>query len=274
MTLELTKTADGLTAAKIGHTGYAISPASNGTFRVGSKLLGAQKLESLEHQDFWYGGSHFHPTIESALEEFASLELHRVQLETLKRRDTTTTQRTPWGAAQGSTIYGDGVESIGTSSHGGFKLDRARNAKVCALLRNEGGWYEEDSEWVKVAVTFPELFTDREKAFAEETFRHGHYEKYEKFYGVVLKEGQSRGKDERLFYERHANDWLVISASGNADGTVTCTATVGGKRGSFGSKAPAERTFLVSDAEYRTRSFAFVVDLERHQEVLENAPAP
>src|SRR3546814_12124586 len=68
---------------------------------------------------------------------------------------------TPWGLAQSSEIYANGVVFHSTASHGGIKLDRARNMAMHGVLRVAGGWYEEDCEWAKVALGFPDLFTDR-----------------------------------------------------------------------------------------------------------------
>ena len=87
-----------------------------------------------------------------------------------------------------------------------------RNVLVDEAWRNADGWYEEDSEWAKVAATFPELFTSYERACADETLRHSEPDAYERIHGVVLGPGQSRVKDERQFRSDHAADWIVISA--------------------------------------------------------------
>lgn len=54
--------------------------------------------------------------------------------------------RTPWGQSDHEVKIAPGVTFYGTPSHGGIKLDRARNAKVPKGARSEGGWYEEDVE--------------------------------------------------------------------------------------------------------------------------------
>jgi hypothetical protein len=54
--------------------------------------------------------------------------------------------RTPWGRAQDTQEIAPGVLLVSTAGHGGFKLDRARNAKVPAPCRRRGGFYEEDCE--------------------------------------------------------------------------------------------------------------------------------
>src|SRR3546814_20289332 len=62
---------------------------------------------------------------------------HRRQLRRLGRREDRLRISTPWGMAQSSEIYADGVVFHSTASHGGIKLDRARNAAMPAL-RSEG----------------------------------------------------------------------------------------------------------------------------------------
>jgi hypothetical protein len=68
--------------------------------------------------------------------------------------------RTPWGAAQYVKHHAPGISFVGTGGHGGYKLSRERNAKVDAVWRRHGGWYEEDCDWAIVHYTFPEAFTD------------------------------------------------------------------------------------------------------------------
>src|SRR3546814_13103769 len=77
---------------------------------------------------------------------------HRRQLRRLGRREDRLRISTPWGMAQSSEIYADGVVFHSTASHGGIKLDRARNAAMPAMLRVASGWYEEDCEWSKFAL--------------------------------------------------------------------------------------------------------------------------
>jgi hypothetical protein len=67
---------------------------------------------------------------------------------------------TPWGRAETARLQGEGVVFYSTPSHGGFRLDARRNAQIPERWRNESRWYEEDWQWAKVAVSFPELFAD------------------------------------------------------------------------------------------------------------------
>src|SRR3546814_10711457 len=104
--------------------------------------------------------------------------------------------------AQSSEIYADGVVFHSTASHGGIKLDRARNAAMPAMLRVASGWYEEDCEWSKVAIGLPDLFTDYERRHADRTFRDYYPECCEAVHGRALEPGESFANDRRLFRER------------------------------------------------------------------------
>jgi hypothetical protein len=174
---------------------------------------------------------------------------------------------TPWGKADYEKVYAEGIVFYGTPSHGGFKLDRERNAKVHPALRERGGFYEEDCAWAKVAFTFPNVFSEKDREAAIRTLKECYPDEYETVAGVILAPGESHVKDERLFLERHANDWIVISAirSDQHPGMVECIATIGGRREQWGKSDSAERRYLVPDAEYGRRGkFGFVIDPTRH----------
>lgn len=174
---------------------------------------------------------------------------------------------TPWGVADHMREYAEGIIFYGTLSHGGFKLDRERNAKVHPALREDDGWYEEDCAWAKVAFAFPEYFSEQEREAAIRTLTRWYPDEWEAITGAVLQPGESLIKDERLFRERHAQDWIVISALGSRlhPGMVECIATRGGARGEWGKPVPVERRYLVPEDEYHKRgSFGFVIDPARH----------
>ena len=112
--------------------------------------------------------------------------------------------RTPWGKADNIEILAEGIIQVGTPSHGGVKLDRKRNAQVPSYMRRKGGWYEEDCDWAIVATVFPDAFKlDRENdpefdRIVKNTLKNWQPYGYEQFYGVVLKEGESILKDEKI----------------------------------------------------------------------------
>lgn len=83
----------------------------------------------------------------------------------------------PWGTPHHVEHYADGIDFVTTASHGGFHLSVERNALVpaewkAATFCHQGntGWYEEDADWCIVLLTFPDVFTERERAQAQRTF--------------------------------------------------------------------------------------------------------
>lgn len=181
--------------------------------------------------------------------------------------------RTPWGLSDdGGSIYADGITFYSTPSHGGFKLNRSRNAMVPEYMRADGGWYEEDCAWSIVATVHPVAFATKAGAIeaARKSFRDWYPEAYERFYGVTLAAGESYKRDEELFRAAHVNDFLGIAAWGDwaegvPAGMVGVCAKIGGRSGNG-----AEQYFLVPDAEYSARGhgrFSFVIDTERHQAI-------
>ena len=254
------RTGEGKLAARVADIAFFALPSEGERLRVAYASGLVTSPEIWTRRDFYglgplvEGEAGFRGHVEDRAE-------HCRQLQSLSRHDVTTRAETPWGAAQLSRIYGEGVIAHSTAEHGGFHLDAERNGLVDARWRNANGWYEEDSEWAKVAATFPELFTSSERASAEDTLRHSQPDAYEAIHSVVIEPGQSRAKDERSFKREHASDWIVVSAitSHYAPGFVECVATLGGDRGSR-----VERRFLVASAEYEIGPFGFVIDPDRH----------
>lgn len=183
-------------------------------------------------------------------------------------------KRTPWGTADRVRYHAEGIVFYGTPSHGGFKLDRQRNAAVPDYMRAPGGWYEEDCDWAIVVVVHPIAFKDDPKALedARDSLRNWQPEHYERFFGVELQPGESMKKDEARFHKDHANDLLVLAAWGDwhdkvPTGMVGVVASVGGDRT---TGRESHRYFLVSRDEYNDkdkRRFSFIVDPTQHQEI-------
>ena len=74
---------------------------------------------------------------------------------------------TPWGETQSTAAIAPGIISCSTASHGGFFVDADRFAAMppqyqalvypCMAI-NGGAWFEEDSAWVAVVLSFPYEF--------------------------------------------------------------------------------------------------------------------
>lgn len=187
---------------------------------------------------------------------------HEAELGTLDRTTIRAGASTPWGMAQVSRRYADGIVLHSTASHGGFLLDERANPAVHALFRNVGGFYEEDCEWAKVAHTFQKLFTTYEWGLADRTLRDYLPDAYECVMGVTLDGSQSHTRARQEFERRHRNDWVVIAAlnSDHKPGFVECIATLGGIRGETGG-----RRFLVPGSDYKIGRHGFVIDPLNHQ---------
>jgi hypothetical protein len=91
---------------------------------------------------------------------------------------------TPWGTPDRVEQVAEGIVFVSTMSHGGFYLSADRNAKVSLAWRRGSfngramdGWYEEDSDYALVVLSFPELFDERQKGEAKRTFDYSHKDK-------------------------------------------------------------------------------------------------
>ncbi|MGY3581868.1 hypothetical protein ACVIGB_000061 [Bradyrhizobium sp. USDA 4341] len=223
-------------------------------------------------QDFGY----HYGSLEEARSDVADRYQHAVELRSLPSRQEETVsekKRTPWGEADGKVVYGDGVVQYTTPGHGGFHLDRKRNAKVHPALRQacgDGAWYEEDCAWSVVAFTHGELFTSRERRIAIKTLKEYYPHPYTAATGEKVEPSESRTLREEEHGRRHANDWQAISAIYDDEnpGMTRVTATLGGHRSTFNTTVE-EKNFLVPNHEYAARSpeLAFVIDPSRHREI-------
>lgn len=187
---------------------------------------------------------------------------------------------TPWGKSDHRVSHGRGITFYGTPSHGGFKVCATLNAQIPDALRLADGWYEEDCEWARVALAFPDRFTPEEVQAARSSLINGYPDAAAAFLKREIKLEESRVLRERAFYAAHAADWITIAAVGDwhdavPAGYVGVTATMGGKRAVYGQSRPPERGFLVPAAEYaQPAPFGFVVDPARHKAWNESTPKP
>lgn len=182
--------------------------------------------------------------------------------------------QTPWGLADHVEEVAPGIKKVHTPGHGGLKLNRATNAAMPPALRQAGGWYEEDCEWAKVAVVFPEAFSEEVREIALKTLKNYFPDAYEAWSGKVLPPGESRSRDEQEFYKAHSDEWIVFSASSGSswdpvpEGFIKVTAAPGGRPGNFLPKI--SKSFLVPKDEYSAacsqNKFAPIFDPEKYQE--------
>lgn len=262
----LGRTADGHLAAAIGDTALAALPSRSGLcLAYGSALTRPIELWTVD--DFYGRGRILADEAEfrRAVDEQYRHQVERSQLDRPLEQGTA---HTPWGPAQWTRIYAPGIRLHSTAGHGGFELAPDRNQLVHESLRISSGWYEEDSDWVAVVVSFPELFTSLERQDAERTLRNWNPDAWERIHGRKLEPGESRERDHRVWLAEHADDFIVIAASSSKrTGYVDCTATKGGLR------TGRPHLFLVPKDEYTPHPFGFVIDPLRHEQRNREYPA-
>lgn len=109
---------------------------------------------------------------------------------------------TPWGRSQYKEDIAEGITFYATASHGGLKVKCKLNRQIPEYMRCSDGWYEEDCDWARVAVIFPEHFV-KSYSQALDTFKNWDPEAYEKYFGVTLHPENSyvlrMSKEERQF---------------------------------------------------------------------------
>ncbi|MGV1822731.1 DUF7007 domain-containing protein [Agrobacterium sp. CG160-95] len=262
--VEFGTSADGLPVARIDDLVIAMVTAPSSFAYLASAVFVRRPLSELTRADFIGHDGRVAGEVEFRA-RVAETAGHKRDLAKLNRVQIRMSASTPWGGSQMAVIYADGVVAHSTAGHGGFHLSPARNAKIHPLLRKDTPWYEEDCEWAIVALRFPELFTGYERSMAEKTIRNTWPDVWEAIHGCALTEGESGAKDRQAFDQRHAADYIVMSAifSDQNPGMTEVVAAVGGNRRS----GDDERRFLVPSDEYARRGrFGFVIDPARHAE--------
>ncbi len=260
--VEFATTGDDLPVARIGDLVLAMVTAPSGFAYLASAVAVRRPLATLTRTDFIGHDGRVADEAEFRT-RVAETAGHKRDLAKLNRVQMRMSASTPWGGSQMAVIYAEGVVAHMTSGHGGFHLSADRNAKVHPMLRNDTPWYEEDAEWAIVAMSFPDLFTAYELSLAEKTIVNTWPDAWEKIRGCSLAEGESWARDRRTFDQRHAADFVVMSAirSDQHAGMTEVVAVVGGGR----PRAGEERRFLVPSDEYAGRGrFGFVINQDRH----------
>ena len=183
-------------------------------------------------------------------------------LKAVSEQDLPRKTYTPWGMSDGSRRIAKGVVLYETPSHGGAHLSEERQAEMPEALRTDDGWYEEDIDYNRVILGFPQYFSEKERAAAKESLKNWAPEAYEAFYHETIPEGQSRMKDERLRAERNRDNFVTKAAWGDwQTGVPKGSVLVLAKKASDGT----EEWFLVPRGEYRA-SPSFVIDTSKHQQ--------
>lgn len=172
-TAEYSTSKDGYAIARIDNCVYMEMPTRNG-FSIKIALMRGKPLTEFEASDF--SGSVSHNKNSSFREYIAESIEHQNEKDKLNRVGYPSRQYTPWDRSQWETIYSEGIVLYETPGHGGFHVSPSRLLEMPEPLRNHDGWYEEDCEWAKVAIAFPQLFTSLERKAARKTMIEWHPE--------------------------------------------------------------------------------------------------
>ncbi len=267
--IELSTLKTGEPAYLIGAVAYALISRDNRQFMWTKLAYGGADLSIMEAGMFSGSASEKVASVDEFVARLEEKQLHHEQAKAFGRFEENCKTNTPWGQADGVERFVKGINYYSTPSHGGFKVAATLNAKIPVELRNDNGWYEKHCEWAKVAFALPQFFTDYEKKDALRTLIEWFPDEYEALSGETIPEGKSHKKDERLFHERNADNWVVISAitSDVFPGMVETYATKGGLRQKWNTPPVEEKRFLVPSEEYSNRSpHGFVLNLEKHME--------
>lgn len=164
--------------------------------------------------------------------------------------------KTPWGKSEQQAHRADGIVFHTTACHGGFKLDRKRNAQVPVVFRNSGGWYEEDCEAAKVIISFPQYFTPETVEKAHKAVKNYFPDEYEKHFNITINTDASIVKRERIFRTENVDNFVVIAAWGDWHPKVPKGGVIVlAKKQSTGQS----KYFIVPDEEYKNRDGDFVI---------------
>jgi hypothetical protein len=74
------------------------------------------------------------------------------------REERASEEAAPWGVVESVEEIAPGIQWLTTAKHGGFRLSPEANTRIPTSLREHQGLYEEDCEWCKVVLWFPEYF--------------------------------------------------------------------------------------------------------------------
>ncbi|QAY80388.1 hypothetical protein [Sphingosinicella sp. BN140058] len=266
MPISISRTADGHPAIRVRYLTFALLPRRNGEgFTIYTKYP-AIDPEASTAATFDSFDRHVASLAEFEL-RVQTFSDHLDEVEQLDRKTLTRQISTPWGSSDSRKRYDQGIELVGTPSHGGFIVDAQRNAQIHAAWRNASGHYEEDCCWAIVAYTFPHLFTRYERSSAESTLKGWYPDAWEIVTGQTIKPGESHERDRALFLQKHSDDLIVVSAINSRahPGQVECLATRGGDRSFI--HTPQALSFLVPSNEYTSSGFGFVIDEKRHPRI-------
>ena len=182
---------------------------------------------------------------------------------------------TPWGTPHTAKQYGDGIIFFVTAGHGGFRVERETYLKACAKRNippipksqhtesrrhaQKYIFFEEDTEWSFVALTFPDLFKQEDVNLAHSVLKSWYPRQWEQMNGRALKEGESLVRDKEIFRKRHVNDLQAVWARKLDSLPLIAVGACRGGRDDNGRYSDEVRTFLVSEERYSPVPFPYLI---------------
>lgn len=185
-------------------------------------------------------------------------------------------QHSPWGNVDDWSPFGDqGLYQHSTPSHGGVYVPEEMKRMMPAPYRNAnayggGCWFEEDSEWALVALSFPSGHSEKNIKAAISTVKNYYPHQYMAVTGEKLSRHDSsvlaKEEDRASAVGKYVADCAWGHGNNNADridvppGMVGVSATIGGRDENYHCNEASRRYFLVPSEEYETRtSFGFIM---------------
>ncbi len=181
---------------------------------------------------------------------------------------------TPWGPIQRKTREAFGIWSVTTAGHGGIWLSPEKNASVPSYMRDDDGWYEEDTAWAAAMLVHAEAFAPARCVVALDTLKTCWPDAYEQFTGKPVAPGESHVRDQETFWSRNPLAWVAASAWGDwaawVDRGFVGVLARQGPPGSPSYEQGEARYFLIGEVEYRSGRgpAGFQIDLDRHPEIV------
>lgn len=279
--LKYERTADGDLATRVAHLVIGLIPMKDGTLRTLTRYP-ARDPSTCSRSDFHASGfaANDEDSFRSEVEDFAEHERQKAALGR-ERIDRAMLRgfRTPWETPDDGYVYAAGIASVSTPSHGGFILTAEMNERIDERWRAPAdgyagqaddvldpewrrrdnvmtgfAFYEEDQQWAIVAITFPELFTDRERRFADRTLRNDYPDIWESVTGGTATVLNSSGRRISEFQRLNADRWIVTCAvkDRNDPERIVASAYVGGRDERGGTKGHV-RHYSLDGKDYDRR---------------------
>jgi len=129
---------------------------------------------------------------------------------------------TPWGNSQTTRKIADGITSVSTAGHGGYRISPARWAQLERILPNFQSftgpyWLEEDSDWAAAPLCWPEYFADADIWNALRSIGRWHTEVDLEAYDKTL-QGVECQRRAAAFAETIKGKWEIGGCGGPVDG--------------------------------------------------------